>query len=409
MKASIISIGNEILSGQTVDTNAAYLSRKLLSVGIGVASCYTVGDGVEAIERALRQAGEDGDIILVTGGLGPTDDDVTRQGIAEFLGVELRLDEEQLRKIEMYFSSRGRKMAEKNKIQAYIPEGARGLDNNLGTAPGIMAGAGGKVYAAMPGVPAEMKQMFEESVFGELSKVGEGEVIFVRKLMCFGTGESNIAEMLGDLMERERNPLINCTVTRGVITLHIIASAKDRRTAKETAEKDEAVLRKLLGELVYGVDGQTLSEVVGRKLAEQGKTIAIAESCTGGLIAKLLTDTAGSSRYFTCGWVTYSNDAKISELGVEADLIAQHGAVSGEVAEAMAKCAKKKSGADFGIGVTGIAGPGGATADKPVGLVHISLDCEEGVKTKKFMWSHNREFVRDITAQTALNIVRLKL
>lgn len=408
-KASIISIGNEILSGQTVDTNAAYLSKKLLTVGIKVASSYTVGDNIEAIVRALRQASEDGDIVLVTGGLGPTDDDITRQAMADFLGVELELDKELLQNIESYFRNRNRKMAQKNRIQAYIPKGASGLDNNMGTAPGIMVKAEGKMYVAMPGVPSEMKRMFEESVFADLEAMGTGEVVFVRKLKCFGAGESNIAERIGNIMERDRNPLINCTARCGVITLHIIATASDMVTAERMAADDEAKLRTLLGDLVYGVDDQSISEVVGRKLAETGRTIAVAESCTGGLIAKMLTDVAGSSRYFKCGWVTYSNESKVNQLGVKADLIDKHGAVSSEVALAMAKGARQRSGADFAIAVTGIAGPGGGSSQKPVGLVYICLNSENSTETKKLIWSHNRDIVRLIAAQTALNMVRLEL
>jgi nicotinamide-nucleotide amidase len=416
-KASIISIGNEILSGQTVDTNASYLSGKLLSIGIPVVTFYTTGDDIDSIVRMLNLASGDADLVLVTGGLGPTDDDVTRQGLAKFLGSELQLQDKLLEKIQNIFAHRERPMPEKNKIQAYIPAGTKTIENNLGTAPGIRADSTsspraelkGKLIFVMPGVPSEMKQMFEESVFTELKRFAGKQAVFVLKLRCFGAGESVIAEKLGDLMQRGRNPLINCTVQYGVITLHIIATAEDKDKAQRMAEKCEKTLRNILGELIYGTGEQTLAEVVGAKLAQQKKTIAVAESCTGGTLAKLLTDIPGASRYFTYGWVTYSDIAKIKELGVEADLIERDGVVSYRVAEAMAQGARKRAGTDFAIGITGIAGPSGGNEQKPIGLVYISVDSDSGCETKRFIFAHNRDFIRLQAAQTALNMLRLKL
>lgn len=407
-KASVINIGNELLSGQTVSTNAAYLGEQLLSIGIPVVSTYIIGDDVESIVRSFNFACNDADLIVATGGLGPTDDDLTRHALAKLLGSELQLQEELLQRIESFFTSRNRQMSSRNKVQAYIPAGSKALANNLGTAPGIMAEFKGKILFALPGVPSEMKQMFEESVLPELKSLSVEQAVVVKKLRCFGTGESNIAELLGDIMERGRNPLINCTVRQGVITLHIIATAKDKSRAQHMAEKDEKILRSKLGELIYGIGEQTLAEVVGEKLAQQKQTIAVAESCTGGSIAKLLTDIPGASRYFKQGWITYSNDAKISELGVPANLIEQHGAVSEQVAEAMARGARKRAGTTFAIGVTGIAGPTGANEQKPVGLVYISVDSDSGCATKRFIFHHDRVSIRLRAAQSALNMVRLK-
>jgi nicotinamide-nucleotide amidase len=408
-KASTLSIGNELLSGQTVDTNASYLSGRLLSIGIPVVSSYTVGDDIDSIVQMLSLASGDADLVLVTGGLGPTDDDLTRQAFAKFLGSELQLQSELLEKIQNIFAHRKRPMPQKNKIQAYIPAGAKAIENNLGTAPGIRAESKGRLFFAMPGVPLEMKQMFEESVFAELRRFAGKQVVVVLKLKCFGAGESVIAEKLGDLMQRGRNPLINCTVEYGVITLTIIATAEDKDKAQQMAEKDEKKLRNTLGGLIYGTGEQTLAEVVGAKLAQQKKTIAIAESCTGGTLAKLLTDIPGASRYFTYGWVTYSDIAKISELGIKADLIEKHGAVSSKIAEAMARGARKRAGTDFAIGITGIAGPSGGSKEKPVGLVYISLDSDSGCETKRFIFAYDRDFIRLQAAQTALNMLRLKL
>jgi len=416
-RASIVSVGNEILSGQTVDTNAAHLSAELLAIGLPVVSSYTVGDEIERIVRGLSLASDDADVVLATGGLGPTDDDLTRQAFAKFLGVELKLRDELLEKIQNYFDSRGRQMPERNKIQAYIPAGAKALAN-IGTAPGIMAeprtrrGAGesgGKLFFALPGVPSEMKRMFEESVVPELKRFAGGQAVVVKKLKCFGSGESTIAEMLGTMMHRGRNPLINCTVSSGIITLHIIATAEDEKEAERMARKDEKSLQKMLGELVYGRGDESLAEVVGEKLSRLKKTIAVAESCTGGLLAKLLTDIPGASEYFKSGWITYSNEAKTGELGVPADLIEKYGAVSEQIARAMAQGARKKAGTDYAISITGIAGPTGATEQKPVGLVYIGVDYENGRDIKRCLFSGNRQFIRLRAAQTVLNMLRLKL
>ncbi len=407
-RASIISIGNEVLSGQTIDTNAAYLAQRLLSIGIPVVSSYTVGDEIDSIVRSFNLACNDADFVVATGGLGPTDDDLTRQALAKLLGGELQLREDLLQTIQDFFACRNRQMSSKNKIQAYIPAGAKALANNLGTAPGIMAELKGKSLFALPGVPSEMKQMFEESVLPELQRFASGQAVVIRKLKCFGTGESNIAELLGDIMQRGRNPLINCTALCGIITLTITATAKDKDKARQMAEKDEKSLRNRLGDLVYGTEEQTLAEVVGEKLAQQKKTIAVAESCTGGFIAKLLTDIPGASRYFTHGWVTYSNSAKISELGIPVHLIEKHGAVSEEVAQAMAQGARKKAGTTFAIGITGIAGPAGESERKPAGLVYISIDSDNRCETKRFIFFGGRDTIRLRAAQTALNMLRLK-
>jgi nicotinamide-nucleotide amidase len=417
--AAIISVGNELLNGHTVDTNSNWLCGRLLSVSIPVVYSCAVGDDVEEIKNAIEYASAKADIILITGGLGPTDDDLTRDGIAQFLNVKLEYHPEIFEKIKKFFTAINRPMTENNKIQAYLPAGTSEIENNTGTAPGIFYENGKKIIAAMPGVPSEMKQMFEEAILPKLKKVSHGDYLVVRKIRCIGAGESAIAEMLGNLMNRERNPLINCTVDHGIITLHVIARAKDKKTAEIMAAKDVEKLCGILGRLVYGLDEQSLAEVVGQKLLEGKKTLAIAESCTGGLIAKMITDVPGASGYFTHGWVTYSNEAKISELGVEKGLIERFGAVSGEVSEAMAAGARQKSGADFAIAVTGIAGPhaflskdrsGEGSEQKPVGLVYISIASAQGVDTERFLFGpRNRDFIRLRTCQNTLNLLRLKL
>jgi nicotinamide-nucleotide amidase len=254
-----------------------------------------------------------------------------------------------------------------------------------------------------------MRHMFDTLVLPELRSLVGGQAIAVRRLKCFGAGESKIAEMMGDAMLRGRNPLVNCTVQSGVISLEIVATATDSAEAEKMAQQEEQSLRVTLGQLIYGRDDQTLAEVVGEELAWRGQTLAVAESCTGGLLAKLITDIPGSSRYFTYGWVTYSNEAKTRELGVPAALIEAHGAVSDQVARAMAQGARRNAGTDHAIAITGIAGPGGGTEQKPVGLVYIAVDNREGTDTSRFVLSFDRDAVRVRAAQTALNILRVKL
>jgi nicotinamide-nucleotide amidase len=407
IKACVVSIGNELLNGHATDTNCSYICGRLLSIGIPVARSYTVGDDVKQIVHSLRCAAEDADIIIVTGGLGPTDDDLTRQAFAELLGVELQVKPALLNDIRKYFDDRGLPMPQKNIIQACIPKGASVIDNPFGTAPGIFAKMKRKLFFAMPGVPVEMKEMLEKSVLSRLIKKRNAGFTIVKKVRCFGAGESAIAEKLGNLLERGRDPLINITVSSGIITLHVVVCAKTRKKAEEIAQKNVKHLQMLLGDLIYGVDEQTLPEVVGHWLAKHKKIITVAESCTGGLLAKLITDVSGASEYFNQGWVTYSNKAKVEMLGVPKKLIAKYGAVSEQAASAMATGARQKAKSDYAIAITGIAGPTGGTKQKPVGLVYISVCDGNNCETKKCLFSYTRELIRTRAALTALNMLRL--
>ena len=404
-RASIVSIGNELLSGSSVDTNSAYLSEKLLSIGIPTVAGYTVRDDCEAIVETLRAASEQADIVLTTGGLGPTDDDITRQAISKFCTRQLKLNESLVEQIEQFFARRGKEMPQRNRVQAYLPDGAEALNNEVGTAPGLMLIDGEKMLFAMPGVPVEMKLMFEKSVLPRLTELDGREVVAIRKLKCFGMGESSIAELLGDRMQRGRNPLVNTTVRDGVITLHITAAAKDQKQAGEMAKREQEELTGILGDVVFATEDITLAQAVGAKLTKLKKTVAAAESCTGGLVGKLLTDVPGSSNYFICGWVVYSNTAKITELGVEPEIIEKKGAVSEAVAAAIAAGARSQSSADYAIGITGIAGPGGATADKSVGLVYISLAKADETCVQKYTFSGDRDSIRKRAANAAINLL----
>jgi nicotinamide-nucleotide amidase len=407
IKGAIVSIGNELLNGHTTDTNCPYICGRLLSIGIPVVGIYTVGDDIKQIVRSIKRAAEDADIVIATGGLGPTDDDITRQAFAELLGVNLQTRPVLLKEIRKFFADRGLPMPEKNTIQACIPEGASALENPFGTAPGIFAKMKRKLFFVMPGVPVEMKEMLEKSVLPCLKQKGAAGFTIVKKIRCFGVGESALAEKLGNLIERGRNPLINITVSGGIITLHVVVYAKTKKQAGQMAKKEVNHLRSLLGDLVFGVDDQTLPEVVGEWLARNRKTITVAESCTAGLLAKLITDVPGASEYFTQGWITYSNKAKTELLGVPEKLIKKYGAVSEQVASAMAIAARKKAKSDFAIAITGIAGPAGGSKRKPVGLVYISVCGRSDCQTKKCLFSYTRDLIRIRAALTALNMLRL--
>jgi len=428
--AYIISVGNELLSGLTVDTNAAYLAGRLAEMGIAVAGVSVVPDDEQRIAAALEEGAKLAEVVLVTGGLGPTDDDVTRQGLARWLGVELVFQPALMDDIEQFFRQRQVPMPQRNRLQAYLPAGAESLRNEVGTAPGVAVqrvqkcpqerlerGARGVQGGAqmvvraycMPGVPSEMRGMFETQVRCRLGEAGSGEAVVSGRIHCFGAGESAIAEMLGDRMARGRNPLVNTTVSDGVITLHVVARGPSSAAARAMMEAQRGELRGILGDLVFGRDGETLGEAVGRALLEAGKTIAVAESCTGGLVCKLLTDVPGASRYFLGGWVTYSNEAKTMCLGVDEGSIERHGAVSEEVAEAMARGASTKAGADVGVGITGIAGPDGGTEQKPVGLVYICVGAAGRFETVRRVFGHSRGDVRQRAAWAALNMARLRL
>jgi len=407
--AAILSIGNELLAGQTLDTNAKFLTEKLLALSIPTVAAYTVPDDLEKITRACKLAADDADIIIATGGLGPTPDDLTRNAFAAFLNAPLTLQQDLLDKIELYFTSRNLTMSPNNKQQACIPKGSSPLPNNLGTAPGILAKHAGKIFAALPGVPSEMKDMFQNSLFPILNQLPKEKTILIKKLNCFAAGESKIAQTLGTILDRDRNPLINITVHFGQITLTINAAADDQNTAQNLLDADTKQIRDKLGNFIFSEGDTTLPQIIGKLLMEKNKTLATAESCTAGMLAKLITDVPGSTAYYTQGWITYSNKSKTQMLNVSKQLIDKHGAVSPQVAATMAENAKKLASTDYALAITGIAGPTGSSPDKPIGLVHIALASAEQTKTEKFIFSHDRPSIRSRSAQTALNLLRLKL
>ncbi len=413
MQAVIISIGDELLGGVSVDTNSAYLSRRLAERGIVTVRHETVGDDAGRIAVAIARAADEAEVVVVTGGLGPTPDDLTRKALAAAMGVELVEDARSTERISAYFERIGRQMKPSNLNQAMIPAGAEAIDNDFGTAPGIAAHLGGARVFVLPGPPNEMTGMFERKVTGRLPSAG---VIVRKNLHAFGTGESDIGERIADLMARDANPKalpagrqVGTTAKGGIISIRIAASGAAVGEADALAEKTADEVRRRLGEIIFGQDDQTLPSVVASALKAAGLTLAVAESCTGGMIARMITDTPGASEYFLGGVVSYANSAKVAMLGVRADLLEAHGAVSEQVAAAMAEGARENFGSDFGLSVTGIAGPTGGSADKPVGLVYIALTGPGGSTVHRHIFSGARNIIRRRAALTALNHLRLAL
>lgn len=374
MKSVILSIGDELVLGQTVDSNSAWLSARLAEKGIATLYHQTLADDQAMIARAIRDAVRQARIVLITGGLGPTADDLTRQALAEAMNVSLIVHEESLRQIEQFFASRQRPMPDTNRVQALCPEGAAPLPNANGTAPGIRTAIGDACVYVMPGVPREMTAMYDTCVEPDILQYAGGrQVILTAKINTFGLGESGVAELLGDLMDRGRNPKVGTTVSQGVVAARIRSEFTNPSVASRELNDTIAQVADRLGAIVFGRDEDTLQESLVDLLQKKGLTVTTAESCTGGLVAKMITDVPGASAVFPGGWVVYDNDLKIDELGVNAQTLTAHGVVSEPVVREMATRALERSGADVALAISGIAGPTGGTPDKPVGTVWIAL------------------------------------
>jgi len=409
MDAEILSVGTEVTRGDVVDTNAAYLARELSALGANVRFHVAVADCSGDIEAALRQACQRSRLVLVTGGLGPTPDDLTREVVARVLGVPLITIADEVERLRNFFRRRGRPMPESNLKQAMVPAGARALPNSVGTACGFWATAGMTQIIVLPGVPTEMEVMFSTAVRDDLRR-HLGEIgVAVEQVQTFGLPESELASRIHDLMRRGANPDVGTRLADGTISVRIVARAATRAAAQALAHATAAEVAQRLGEAVYGYGETTLEEALARHLERLGCTIAIAESCTGGLVGGLLTSVPGISRFFLEGVVAYSNEAKVKQLGVDATLITRHGVVSAEVAQAMAAAIRRAAGADIGVGVTGIAGPGGATPAKPVGLVYIAIADNRGGECHELRLAGSRQQVRLRAARAVLNFVRLRL
>jgi nicotinamide-nucleotide amidase len=410
MKAETISIGSELTTGQNLDTNCQWLSKRLAEIGIAVGWHTTIADDLEDNIAAFRIAAVRAALVLVTGGLGPTQDDLTREVLAKVAGVELVFHAESFEQIKEMFARRKRSMTERNRVQALFPAGSEPIPNANGTAPGIWMHLGPCTIVAMPGVPTEMFAMFESLVKPRLLTMGlGGGVLIERKINTFGLGESALEEKLFDLTRRGHVPEIGITASDAVISLRIFARAASAAEAQAQIAPVEKTIRERLGNMVFGVDEEEMQDVVIRLLREHRQTLAVAEGVTGGLVARRLSKVPGASACFRGGIVAYDNALKREMLAVPQALLDEHGAVSAAVAEAMAVGCRTRFRTNLAVSTVGIAGPGSGTPDKPVGLVHVGLAWVGGVSSKIFNWGGTRSEVQSRTAKLALNMVRLHL
>ncbi len=407
MKTEIIAVGTELLLGQITNTNARYLSEKLAERGIDVYWHTVVGDNPQRVAETFSIALNRADLIIFSGGLGPTMDDLTKETVADVLGLTLEKDEAWEKELEEIFARLERKMTDNNYKQALIPSGARLLINNHGTAPGIWLEHGGKIVVLLPGPPRELMPMFTDQVLQLLPK--KNGVILSRVLKITGIGEAAMEGRIADLLANQTNPTIAPLAKHAEVHLRLTAKAVTRGEALNLLDTTESSVLKRLGEVVFARDEETMADKVASLLFKRNMTIAVAESCTGGLLAHLLTNVSGSSTYFLQGQVVYSNRSKTELLGVPSELIEKHGAVSEEVARSMAENLRIRSHSDLAVAITGVAGPTGGTAEKPVGLVFMAIATAEGIFCSKFNFIGNRETIKERAAMAALNMLRLYL
>ncbi|HHV93658.1 MAG TPA: competence/damage-inducible protein A [Firmicutes bacterium] len=410
MIAELIMVGTELLLGEVVDTNSAYLAQRLAELGVDLYYVNRVGDNRGRIAGLVKQAYQRADLVIISGGLGPTVDDLTKEAVADAFGLDLVLCPKALEEIEEYFRRLNRPMSENNKRQAYLPKGAVALSNPKGTAPGVLLELpDGKAVIMLPGVPVELKAIMEDAVIPYIRrKLGEKNraVIYSKVLRFHGLGESAIDDIIQDILAAQTNPTIAPYAGGGEVRLRITAKAVDEEEALRLIEPVEKQLLERLGPYFYGYGDEGLETVVARLLLAQKKTVAVAESCTGGLISHKLTNVPGSSGYYMQGAVTYSNAAKTAVLGVDPELLAQFGAVSRQVAKAMAEGVRQWAGTDIGLSVTGIAGPGGGSPAKPVGLVYFGISYPGGTNTFRRQFAGDRLLVKERAALAALDILR---
>jgi nicotinamide-nucleotide amidase len=409
LNAEIIAIGSEMLTPFRADTNSLWLTERLNAMGIDVKLKTIVGDDEARLEEAVGDALRRSEIIISTGGLGPTEDDITRKIFARVLNRQLILNEAILEKIRARFARRGMEMPEINARQALIMSGAQLLENDNGTAPGMLIQEGKCTVVLLPGPPREMRPMFDSQVAPVLKERSVDLLIIRRKLSIFGLSESRTDEIAAPIYTKYTNPSTTILFKDGQIELHLTAQARDEAEAGRLLDELAGPLDEALGDYIFSRRDETLEEVVGDLLKRNGYTLATAESCTGGLLAGRITDIPGSSEYFLEGAVTYSNEAKMRSLGVPEKMIEDHGAVSEEVAMAMAGGIRELAGSTFGIGITGIAGPSGGTAEKPVGLVYIALADDARISAKKFVFPGDRQFIRTLSVNAALDILRRRI
>ncbi len=407
MKCEILAVGTELLLGDIVNTNAQYIAKRLSDIGIFVYHQSVIGDNKDRLKDAYKIAFSRADLVITTGGLGPTKDDLTKEIAFEYFGKESILHEESYERIKRYFDKLGKPMGASNKKQAYFPEEAIVLENNNGTAPGCIINENNKILVMLPGPPREMKPMFEDEVIPFLKKFSN-EILVSKVLRVIGIGESTAAELLEDLLDNE-NPTVAPYAKDGEVTFRITAKGKSEEDCKALIEPVEEEIRKRLGDDVYGEGDVTLEQVLGDILIKNQLTISTAESCTGGMVSARLINYPGISSSFLEGMVTYSNEAKMQRLGVKSKTLEKFGAVSHEVAEEMAVGIAKASGSHIGLSTTGVAGPGGGTEEKPVGLVYIGVCYKGEVTTRELKLGGDRQKIRERTTSILLDALRREL
>jgi len=405
--AWVLTIGDELLRGEIIDSNKSFFSERLLRLDIETTRHVTVGDDPEAMELLLRLSTESARIVLVSGGLGPTRDDLTTEVVARAFGRTLRRDETTLQRMRAYFASVGREMSENNAKQADFPEGAEILPNPLGTAPGFMLELEACLLFCTPGVPSELYRMMDEQIIPRIAaRQLEGRAVRATLLRTFGLGESTLDRELEDIARDDHEISLGFRTQFPDNLVRVVVRGDDPNTAERRLRQTVQVIRDRLGLTVVGEGETPLEEIVGRLLLERKHTIGVAESCTGGLIAHLLTELPGSSAYLLEGVICYSNESKIRELGVAAEALEAHGSVSEAVVRQMADGIRRRAGTDFGLATTGIAGPGGATSDKPVGTLWVGLATERGVEARRYQLLRDRSRNKRLSAQIALEWLR---
>lgn len=405
MKAEIIAVGTELLLGQIPNTNAQILSNALQEIGIDVYFHTCVGDNRERLMDIFKTGFTRSDIIILTGGLGPTRDDLTKETVASYLNLSLKVDKYSLDKMKSFFAHRGKPITKNNYKQALIPEGAHAIENKKGTAPGVLLNNDGKIIVMLPGPPTEMEPMLKEVVIPYLSQRCSS-TIFSRVLKFYGIGESALEQELQDLISQQTNPTIAPLAKMGEVTIRLTAKAKDRMTAQKFIKPVEDEIIKRVGDFLYGFDNDSVEETVAKLLFKFNKTISLAESCTGGLMAHKLTNIPGISQYFERGIVSYSNCSKQELLKVKADTIKEYGAVSEQTAKEMAQGIRISSGTDIGVSITGIAGPDGGTPEKPVGLVYIGYSDSNSEYAEQHFFNGERIDIKERSVNSAFHLVR---
>lgn len=409
MRASIITIGNEILSGMTLDTNSSYLARELALIGIPVVIKLSVGDRGQDILRAFKQALAESDIVLCTGGLGPTSDDITKKVAANLFGSKLKLDKPTLEYIRSRFAKRGIEMPACNRGQAMVPDKAEILFNPEGTAPGLLFKKGKKILVLMPGVPREMRAIYSGSLSGVLSALAGKNVIRLLTLRTTGISESAIAEKLASFEKGLATGTLAYLPTHLGVDLRLTLAGKSAAQIEARLQELSSKIKQLLGPVIYGQNDETMEVIVGRLLKEKKLTLTTAESCSGGLIADRITDVPGSSEYFLGSVVAYNNALKEKLLGVKSQTLRLHGAVSRETAIEMANGVRGRLDSDLGLSITGIAGPTGGTDKKPVGLVFMAVAGHRGIVVEEKSFLGQRRHIKESAGQAALNMLRLYL